>query len=66
MPNNDEAARIFPTDMNEEERREFIMKAFEKLKISYERFKKPDGKKDYPARSCKDLAAAHPDYENGK
>lgn len=64
-PSNDESIRIFPKEMSEQERRDFIMKAYEKLKLSYERFKKPDGKKDYPARSCKDLAVAHPDYENG-
>lgn len=57
--------RIFPQRMSDAERNEFIQKAYEKLKISYERFKKPDGKQDYPARTCRDLAVAHPDFENG-
>lgn len=52
--------------MNEQERKEFITKAYNKLKESYERFKKPDGKKDYPAKTCRDLAVAHPNFDNGK
>lgn len=51
--------------MSDQEKKEFIQQAYEKLKLSYERFKKPDGKQDYPAKTCRDLAVAHPDFQNG-
>jgi len=52
--------------MTETERRELIYNAYKKLKTSFEKFKKPNGEKDNPAKTCKDLYAAHPDLESGK
>jgi collagen type II alpha len=52
--------------MTETERRELIFKAYNKLKTSFEKFKKPNGEKDSPAKTCKDLYAAYPDLESGR
>lgn len=51
--------------MTEKERRQLILNAYKKLKTSFEKFKKPNGEKDYPAKTCKDLYAAYPDLESG-
>jgi len=52
--------------MTETERRELIFNAYKKLKTSFEKFKKPNGEKDNPAKTCKDLYAAYPDLESGR
>lgn len=41
------------------------MQAYEHLKRSFERFKKPDGEKSFPAKTCRDLFLAHPDKPSG-
>lgn len=58
--------RLFGKDISDEERREVVMKAYEQLKASFERFKKPDGQKSSPARTCRDLSVAHPELSTGK
>ena len=54
----DEPARDFgsPEQMRE---------AYEKLKATLERIKKPDGTKETPAKSCKDLKNNHPTKPSG-
>jgi len=42
-----------------------VLKAYEQLKSSFERFKKPDGQKSSPAKTCRDLAVAHPEFKSG-
>jgi Fibrillar collagen C-terminal domain len=61
----DEPVRIFGKEITEEERKKLVVKAYEQLKRSYERFKQPDGEKTSPARTCRDLAIAHPDKPSG-
>lgn len=51
--------------MSDEEKREIVYKAYENLKIRFEKFKKPNGEKTYPAKTCRDLAVAYPNYESG-
>lgn len=51
--------------MTEQERHQLILNAYKKLKTSFEMFKKPNGVKDNPAKTCKDLYAAYPDLESG-
>lgn len=58
--------RIFGKDITEEERRELVMKAYEELKASFDRFKKPDGQKSSPARTCRDLNVAYPELPSGE
>lgn len=61
----DEPARMFG-DISDEERRNLVMQAYEHLKSTFERFKKPDGKKNYPGKTCRDIWAAYPDSPSGE
>lgn len=61
----DEPPRIFGKDLSEAERRELLLKAYNHVKESLERFRRPDGKKDAPARTCRDLYVAHPELPSG-
>jgi collagen type II alpha len=51
--------------LSDDEKRAIVLKAYENLKVRFEKFKKPNGEKSYPARTCRDLAVAYPDYESG-
>lgn len=42
------------------------MKAYEKLKSSFQKLMKPDGEKNSPAKTCRDLFVAYPDKLSGK
>lgn len=61
----DEPPRLFGNDMSEEERRALVLKAYNHLKTTFELFKKPDGSKSAPAKTCRDLAVAYPSLPNG-
>lgn len=60
----DEPYRIASAD--EEERKEIAMKVYRQLKASFSRFNKPDGSKDFPARTCKEILAHHPESTSGQ
>lgn len=51
--------------LTEDEKRAIVLKAYENLKVRFEKFKKPNGEKSYPAKTCRDLAVAYPEYESG-
>lgn len=51
--------------MTEAERQKLILNAYDRLKQSFTKFKKPNGDQDYPAKTCKDLFIAYPDLESG-
>uniref|UniRef100_A0A0A9WMQ7 Collagen alpha-1(II) chain n=2 Tax=Lygus hesperus TaxID=30085 RepID=A0A0A9WMQ7_LYGHE len=57
--------RMFGKQINDEEKKKLLLKAYESLKASYDRFMRPDGTKMAPARSCRDLAVAHPNFDSG-
>ena len=63
---NDEPARIFPPELNDEELKELVVSAYKKLKDSFNEFSKPDGGKNTPAKTCKDLFLAHPEKASGE
>lgn len=42
-----------------------MLQAYENLKVRFEKFKRPNGEKHYPAKTCRDLAVAYPEYESG-
>lgn len=65
-PLGDEPVRLFGKQLSDQERRELVTKAYENLKASFDRFKKPDGGKNFPAKTCRDLFAAYPDYKSGQ
>lgn len=58
--------RMFGKEMSETEKKELILKAYKQLKMSFERFVKPDGTKQAPAKTCRDLAVAYPHFGTGK
>lgn len=62
----DDPLRIFGNSMTEEERRAVVLKAYEQLKVNFEKFKRPDGQKTSPAKTCRDLAVAHPNLKSGQ
>lgn len=59
-------ARFFKDDMTPSERKEVVMKAYERLKVSLDKFLKPDGSKEAPAKTCADIKYHHPSFESGK
>lgn len=56
---------MFGQDMTEKERQELILKAYKQLKSSFQKFMKPDGGKNSPAKTCRDLYTAYPDKPSG-
>lgn len=52
--------------MTNDEKRAIVFKAYENLKERFEKFKKPTGEKEYPAKTCRDLAVAYPEYKSGE
>lgn len=62
----DEPMRIFGKEMTEEERRDIVIKAYEQLKLSFEKFKKPNGDKYHPGKTCKDISIAYPESRSGE
>ncbi len=43
-----------------------MLQAYRKLKETFADFSKPDGDKETPAKTCRDLWAAHPDKPSGE
>lgn len=65
-PMNDEPLKIFGKEITEKDRRELVLKAYEQLKASFERFRKPDGTKQSPGKTCRDIFVAYPNYKTGE
>lgn len=65
-PLGDQPPRVFGKELTPAETRELIDKAYEQLKTSFERLKKPNGQKNSPGRTCRDIWAAYPDSQSGK
>lgn len=64
-PLNDQPPRIFGKELSQEETRELINKAYEQLKASFDRLRKPNGDKNSPGRTCRDILAAYPESKTG-
>jgi len=62
----DEPARVVGPELTDEEKKDMVIRAYKKLKESFEEFAKPDGGKNTPAKTCRDLKAAHPDKDTGE
>lgn len=62
----DEPYKILGKEITEEDRRKLVLTAYEQLKTTFEKFQKPAGDKKSPAKTCKDLAVAHPELKSGK
>jgi collagen type II alpha len=61
----DQPFKLGNIELTEEERRGLVLKAYEQLKSTFEKFKRPDGQKTSPAKTCRDLAVAQPDLKSG-
>lgn len=57
---------ILPDGLSDEEKQAMVIKAFEHLKASFERLRRPNGQQSAPAKTCRDLFAAYPDYKSGE
>lgn len=53
------------TNSSPEEKRDLVFKFYEKLVKDYAEMRKPTGTKDFPAKTCKDLAESQPDLPSG-
>ena len=59
-------ARVLGREISEDERRELIVKAYEQLRTSFNKYLTPSGTKEAPAKTCKDLNFAHPELPSGE
>lgn len=62
----DGPARMFgDAKFTKEERTDILMKAYAQLKTSIDQIAKPTGEKHSPAKTCKDLYLANPNFKSG-
>lgn len=57
---------MFGDNLTPAEQKQLVIKAYKKLKATFEEFAKPDGDQKTPAKTCKDLFIAHPDKPSGE
>lgn len=62
----DQPPRLFGKDLSEDDRKAMVTKAYAQLKTSFQKMMKPDGEKNAPAKTCRDLFAAYPDKPSGQ
>lgn len=62
---NQAPARI-AKELTPEEQKEMVIKFYKELRSSFESFSAPDGSKDTPAKTCRDLHTALPDKPSGE
>lgn len=60
----DDPSRLF-AKLTDDDRKALVVKAYEQLKVSFDKYTKPSGDKTAPARTCRDLAVAHPELPSG-
>lgn len=60
----DDPSRLF-AKLTDDDRKALVVKAYEQLKVSFDKYTKPSGDKTAPARTCRDLAVAHPELPAG-
>lgn len=63
---SDEPARMFGKDLSSDEQKRLVLNAYHKLKDTFDMFTMPEGDKNSPAKTCRDLHAAHPDKPSGE
>lgn len=49
-----------------EEKKKIVLEYYEKLVADYEKLVRPTGEKEWPAKTCRDLALARPESKSGK
>lgn len=63
---SDQPLDLFPENLTDEEKEALISKAIEKVKTSFKKLLKPDGKQLSPAKTCGQLFDDYPDYKSGE
>jgi len=63
---SDEPARTFPADLTTDEQKQMVIRAYKNLKETFDAISKPEGDKNSPAKTCRDLNMAHPDKLSGE
>jgi collagen type II alpha len=63
---SDQPMRMFGGDLTSDEQKRLVMNAYNKLKDTFEGFVKPDGSKNSPAKTCRDINVAYPDKPSGE
>merc|ERR1719341_1890588 len=62
----DEPIRMFGPELSDEEKKNLVIRAYKNLKSSFEEFSKPNGDKNTPAKTCKDLKTTYPEKTSGE
>jgi len=62
---SDEPARMFGDNLSDDDKRRMVIRAYKNLKESFAEYSKPDGGKNSPAKTCKDLHTSFPEKKNG-
>lgn len=62
---SDQPARL-AKDLTPQEQKDLVIKFYKELRSSFESFSAPDGTKDTPAKTCRDLHTAFPDKPSGE
>jgi len=57
---------MFGGDLSSDEQKQLVRNAYNKLRDTFENFAKPDGEKNSPAKTCRDLHTAYPDKPSGE
>lgn len=61
----DEPAKLLSKETPLEEKKKIIFDYYDKLVADYDKFMRPTGEKEWPAKTCRDLAIARPDKPSG-
>ncbi|KAH7951216.1 hypothetical protein HPB52_006844 [Rhipicephalus sanguineus] len=61
----DEPAKLFDATVPLDEKRRIVFDYYRRLVDEYDKLRHPTGEKDAPARTCRDLAALHPELPDG-
>ena len=63
---SDQPVKLLAGELSSEDQKKLVLQAYRKLKETFADFSKPDGDKETPAKTCRDLLAAHPDKPSGE
>jgi len=57
---------MFGPELSDEEKKNLVIRAYKNLKSSFEEFSNPNGDKNTPAKTCKDLKTTYPEKTSGE
>ena len=63
---SDQPVKLLAGELSADDQKRLVLQAYRKLKETFADFSKPDGDKETPAKTCRDLLAAHPDTPSGE